>query len=56
MPQLPTVRAELAFAMQHELAITADDLVDRRTRIGLTQHRDQAIEVAARIVDMHLAR
>lgn len=56
VPQLPTVRAELAFAMQHELAITADDLVDRRTRIGLTQHRDQAIEVAARIVDMHLAR
>ncbi|GAB3311045.1 glycerol-3-phosphate dehydrogenase/oxidase [Epidermidibacterium keratini] len=56
VPELPTIRAELAFAMQHELAITAGDLVDRRTRIGLTRYRDQALEVAARIVDMHHAR
>jgi glycerol-3-phosphate dehydrogenase len=35
-PGLATTHAELRFAVQHEGAMTADDLLDRRTRIGLS--------------------
>jgi glycerol-3-phosphate dehydrogenase len=34
-PGVPTSRAELSFGVSHEGALTADDLLDRRTRIGL---------------------
>jgi glycerol-3-phosphate dehydrogenase len=34
-PTVPTTRAELLFGVRHEGALTADDLLDRRTRIGL---------------------
>ncbi len=32
---VPTTRAELLFAVRHEGALNVDDLLDRRTRIGL---------------------
>jgi glycerol-3-phosphate dehydrogenase len=32
---IPTTRAELLFGVRHEGALTVDDLLDRRTRIGL---------------------
>jgi glycerol-3-phosphate dehydrogenase len=35
-PGLATTHAELRFAVQHEGAMTEDDLLDRRTRIGLS--------------------
>ena len=35
-PGLATTHAELRFAVQHEGALTADDLLDRRTRLGLS--------------------
>ncbi len=34
-PGVPTTMAELLFAVHHEGALTIDDLLDRRTRIGL---------------------
>lgn len=43
----PVTRAEMAFAMSHELAMTPQDVVDRRTRVGLvTSLRDDALAVA----------
>jgi glycerol-3-phosphate dehydrogenase len=35
-PGLATTHAELRFAVRHEGAMTEDDLLDRRTRIGLS--------------------
>ncbi len=35
VPGLPVLRAELAWAVRHEGALDASDLLDRRTRIGL---------------------
>ncbi|NEA33324.1 glycerol-3-phosphate dehydrogenase/oxidase [Streptomyces sp. SID13031] len=35
-PGLSTTHAELRFAVRHEGALTEDDLLDRRTRIGLS--------------------
>ncbi|MGH3447431.1 MAG: glycerol-3-phosphate dehydrogenase C-terminal domain-containing protein, partial [Nocardioidaceae bacterium] len=34
-PHIETTRAELLFAVNHEGALDAADLLDRRTRIGL---------------------
>jgi glycerol-3-phosphate dehydrogenase len=34
-PGVPVCRAELRFAVAHELALTPEDLLDRRTRVGL---------------------
>jgi glycerol-3-phosphate dehydrogenase len=34
-PEVPVTRAELRFAIEHELALTPADLLDRRTRLGL---------------------
>jgi glycerol-3-phosphate dehydrogenase len=34
-PTVPTTRAELLFGIRHEGALDADDLLERRTRIGL---------------------
>ncbi|UGS36629.1 glycerol-3-phosphate dehydrogenase/oxidase [Capillimicrobium parvum] len=41
-------RAELLFAVRHELALTVDDLLDRRTRLGLVPARRAAALHAAR--------
>ncbi|MBX6767054.1 MAG: glycerol-3-phosphate dehydrogenase, partial [Actinomadura rubrobrunea] len=35
VPGLPVLRVELAWALRHEGALDAADLLDRRTRIGL---------------------
>ncbi|WP_328989710.1 glycerol-3-phosphate dehydrogenase/oxidase [Kribbella sp. NBC_01245] len=35
-PGVPTTHAELLFAVRHEGAMTPDDLLDRRTRLGLS--------------------
>lgn len=46
-PDLPASRAQLRFAVEHELALTVDDLLDRRTRLGLVpQWRQQALDAA----------
>jgi glycerol-3-phosphate dehydrogenase len=44
---LPAIGAELAFGLAHEGALTVDDLLDRRTRIGLVAaDRDAALSTA----------
>jgi len=46
-PGLPATRAQLRFAVEHELALTVEDLLDRRTRLGLVpQWREQALDAA----------
>jgi glycerol-3-phosphate dehydrogenase len=46
-PDVPVTPAELRFAVDHELALTPADLLDRRTRIGLVPTRRAAAEAAA---------
>ena len=42
------IEAELVWALRHEGALTVDDLLDRRTRIGLVPaDRDAALPRAA---------
>ncbi len=46
-PGVPVSRAQLRFAVEHELALTAGDLLDRRTRLGLVpQRRAAALDAA----------
>jgi glycerol-3-phosphate dehydrogenase len=46
-PGLATTHAELTFAVRHEGAMTEDDLLDRRTRIGLSAvERELALPAA----------
>ena len=46
-PGLPAAHAQLRFAVEQELALTVDDLLDRRTRLGLVpQWRQQALDAA----------
>lgn len=46
-PGLSTTHAELLFAIRHEGALTEDDLLDRRTRLGLSPtDRAQALPAA----------
>ncbi|MFI5710296.1 glycerol-3-phosphate dehydrogenase/oxidase [Kribbella sp. NPDC051620] len=45
-PGLATTHAELRFAVRHEGALTEDDLLDRRTRIGLSA-MDRALALPA---------
>ncbi|MDQ3055396.1 MAG: glycerol-3-phosphate dehydrogenase/oxidase [Actinomycetota bacterium] len=50
-PGLPVTVAELRYAVRHELALTVDDLLDRRTRIGLVPHdRSAALPVAEQVL------
>jgi glycerol-3-phosphate dehydrogenase len=35
VPGVPATHAQLRFAVEHELALSAEDLLDRRTRVGL---------------------
>jgi glycerol-3-phosphate dehydrogenase len=46
-PTVPTTRAELVFAVRHEGALNVDDLLDRRTRIGLVPEDRALAESAA---------
>jgi len=51
VPGLPVRVAELRYAVRHELALTVDDLLDRRTRIGLVpDDRAAALPVAERVL------
>jgi glycerol-3-phosphate dehydrogenase len=44
---IDVTRAEFEYAITHEGALTADDIVDRRTRVGLvTADRERVIDVA----------
>jgi len=48
---IPVLGVELSFAVRHELALTIDDLLDRRTRIGLvTADREAATGLAEEIL------
>ncbi|MEZ5098099.1 MAG: glycerol-3-phosphate dehydrogenase/oxidase [Nocardioides sp.] len=46
-PGIPTCLAELVFGVTHEGAVTVDDLLDRRTRVGLIAADRAAAEPAA---------
>jgi glycerol-3-phosphate dehydrogenase len=49
-PGVPVCGAELLWALRHELALTADDLVDRRSRAGLVpEWSAAALEAAGRL-------
>ncbi len=55
-PGVPVSRAELRFAMTHELALTLEDLLDRRTRLGLVpEWRAAALDAARELLDAPLA-
>ena len=45
-PGVPACSAELLWAVRHELALTLDDLVDRRTRAGLVPEWREAAAAA----------
>jgi glycerol-3-phosphate dehydrogenase len=46
-PGVPACEAELRWAVEHELALTAEDLADRRTRAGLVHPWRMAVLEAA---------
>ncbi len=49
--RIDVTRAEFEYATTHEGALTVDDVLDRRTRIGLvTADRDRAVAVAEEIL------
>jgi glycerol-3-phosphate dehydrogenase len=48
---IDVTRAEFEYAVTHEGALTADDIVDRRTRIGLVEaDRDRVVAVAEELL------
>ncbi len=48
---IDVIRAEFDYAVSHEGALTADDILDRRTRIGLVpEDRDRVLATAAEFV------
>jgi glycerol-3-phosphate dehydrogenase len=47
-PGVPVSAAELEWAVRHELALTPEDLADRRTRAGLVPEWREAVLEAAR--------
>lgn len=47
-PGLDVLRAEFSWAVTHEGALTADDVLDRRSRLGLVAADREAAEPAAR--------
>lgn len=49
-PGVPATREQLRFAVEHELALTVEDLLDRRTRLGLAPEWRAAALDAARAV------
>ncbi len=51
VPGLPVTLAELRYAVRHELVLGVDDLLDRRTRIGLVpSDRAAAVAVAEQVL------
>ena len=52
-PGLHATLAELVFAVTHEGAATVEDLLDRRTRIGLVpEDRELAVPVAQKVLEL----
>jgi glycerol-3-phosphate dehydrogenase len=50
---IDVIRAEFEYAITHEGALTVDDIVDRRTRIGLVAaDRQRVVEVAQEMLEM----
>ena len=50
---IDVTRAEFEYAITHEGALTVDDIVDRRTRIGLVAaDRQRVVEVAQEMLEM----
>ena len=48
---IDVIRAEFEYAVSHEGALTVDDIVDRRTRIGLVDaDRDTVLTVAGELL------
>ena len=48
---IDVIRAEFEYAVTHEGALTVDDIVDRRTRIGLVDaDRDSVLTVAEELL------
>ena len=48
---IDVVRAEVEYAVTHECALDVDDILDRRTRIGLVAaDRARAVEASAEIL------
>ncbi|MEV5440849.1 glycerol-3-phosphate dehydrogenase/oxidase [Streptomyces sp. NPDC052682] len=57
LPHHPVTHAELLWAAQHEGALDEDDLLDRRTRIGLVpQDRAEALDAARAALEEALDR
>jgi len=51
LPHLPVTVAELRYAVRHELALGVEDLLDRRTRIGLVpKDRAAALTIAGQVL------
>jgi len=49
---IPVTGAEIAFALLHEGALSEDDVLDRRTRIGLVPaDRQRALPAVRRLLD-----
>jgi glycerol-3-phosphate dehydrogenase len=49
---IDVIRAEFEYAVTHEGALTVDDILDRRTRIGLVKaDRDRVVDVARQVLD-----
>lgn len=56
-PGMATIGAELVWALRHEGALDTDDLLDRRTRVGLVpDDRQRALPAAREILDRYRAR
>jgi glycerol-3-phosphate dehydrogenase len=52
---VPTSAAEVRFAVEHELALTIDDVLDRRTRIGLVPaRRAEVADLAGELIEERL--
>ncbi|MGB6765898.1 glycerol-3-phosphate dehydrogenase C-terminal domain-containing protein, partial [Mycobacterium sp.] len=50
---IDVTRAEFEYAITHEGALTVDDIVDRRTRIGLVvADRERAVGAAADMLEL----
>lgn len=54
VPGLPYLMAEVAYACRHEMALTLDDVLSRRTRLVL-EDRKQGQEVAREVADLMAA-
>ena len=54
MPGTPVLRAEVVHAVRMEMALTLDDVVHRRTDLGLVARPAQALEEAAYLMGTEL--